>query len=93
MNWYRATFVINGKKSSVEVEAHSAGDAGMCALYKSGVALMDDDDGDARLVDLECIEPPEHARLKRRAAQVGQRGFAKLMELTEAAQRLEERKP
>ena len=80
MNWYRATFARCGQAIKVvELSAHDAADAMVCAGVKS--RLMDSDeyeDGEIELVDLECIEPPERILAARRRRRLALRGVGML---------------
>lgn len=82
LNWYRVHLGQPGRKlAPVELPAHSALDAIQCAFVKAGVARSDGGDyGDAEVLDLDCIEPPEHAQERARRRSDGLRGFQQLTE-------------
>lgn len=77
MNWYRVTFSKLGKRMApVEVAAHDASDALYCAGVKAG--LNHAAEGEVELVDMECIEEPEHAKMLARLKQHASRGVLRL---------------
>ncbi len=73
MNWYRVTYAINGRPlPPVEVEAHCAEDALSCVAVHCQVDLFGEDE--VTVVELRCIEEPEHVqrdRMRRAGALLG----------------------
>jgi hypothetical protein len=67
MGWYRVVFAIDNQLlRPIELAAHNAQDACFCAGVAAGLAGLDEDDGEASLRLVECIETPAYAVARQR---------------------------
>ncbi len=80
MNWYRVTFARYGQPlKSVEVAAHDASDAMVCAGITSGAMRADEyEEDEIEIASLECIADPERAKRIRRLRRNALKGYAAL---------------